>query len=311
MTRTTQRIWQHTLISCIMLSMPFMAAHAEDALPSPTSKAAFDALVKRTYPLSRDQVHQFKTIAAKQEEAKQAPIGNAPAKGHSSIVMVSLKPDQDMPVVRIAPGRVSSLFFTDKAGKPWPIKSYVVGDPNAFHIMSNIGSSTAKGATKSTSETSVLVIQGHALYGQTNMAIMMKGLDVPVMINLVLSPKVYDYLDYLRIQAYPIWDQGLDQTSVSQAPSYMTALLSGIPPAGATPLKTQGDNGQTRVWAYDGEYLMLTPATLLSPAWGAKMDGTPANPSSVGLHAYKLPASPVIRLSSPNGAQQTITVQDV
>lgn len=316
MERITGVMKHKMLLAFAILSLPIFAANAiqgttqqntEQSNASKRSQAAFKALVKQTFPMSRDQIHQFKTIAAHQQEANQAPIGNAPAKGHSSIVIVSLKPDHDMPVVRIAPGRVSSLFFTDKAGKPWPIKSYVVGDPTSFHIIQNTSSSKSK----KSSDSSVLVVQGQALYGQTNMAIMLEGLDVPVMINLVLSPKNFDFLDYLRIKAYPVWDQYLDKQSTSQAPAYMTGVLSGIPPQGSKQLTVKGDNtGQTKVWSYAGQYLMLTPSTLLSPAWTAKMDGTPANPSSVGMHAYQLTASPVIRLSSPNGTSQTLTVQD-
>ena len=304
------------LLAGIILSLPLMCANAtqystnQGAAASATSKAAFHALVKKTFPMSRDQIHQFKTIAAGQEQAKQAPYGAAPAKGSSHIVLVSLKPNDDMPVVNIAPGRVSSLFFTDKAGKAWPIKSYVVGDAKSFKIISNISSSSGTKKAAAGSDTSVLVIQGQALYGQSNMAIMLKGLDVPVMINLVLSPKTYDYLDYLRVQAYPVWDQYIDKEAIAQAPAYMTALLSGIPPQNAKKLNTIGDNGQTQIWSYGGQYLMLTPSTLLSPAWTSKVDGTPANPSSVGLHAYKFDAAPVIRLSSPHGTPQTLTVQD-
>ena len=67
-----------------------------------------------------------------------------------------------MPFVNVCQGQLSSLVFTDSSNKVWPIVSYSIGSPETFKV------TDAK-------EAGILMIQASKLYGQTNMAVILKG----------------------------------------------------------------------------------------------------------------------------------------
>jgi intracellular multiplication protein IcmK len=250
------------------------------------NEAAFKALLKQYFPLSSDQLHQFKDASAEQKKANAMPPGPAPTVETSNIIPVDFKPGHVMPVLRIAAGSVSSIVFTDKAGKIWPIVSYTIGDPEAFGIQWN-------------KSTGVLMVQGKKLYGQSNIGVVLQGMDIPVMLTILLGQNNWDYLDYVQVQQYMASDQGIDQpSSVTPAPSYLISVLNGVPPAGALELPVAG--GSAKVWAYLGRYLMLTQSTLLSPTWSFRADG----PS--GYHAYELQPTPYLMVSNQGQIQKLV-----
>ncbi|NCX93727.1 MAG: hypothetical protein EBX40_03515, partial [Gammaproteobacteria bacterium] len=203
-----------------------------------------------------------------------------------NIIPVDFKPGHIMPVIRISSGMVTSLVFTDKAGQVWPVTTYTLGDPASFDVQWD-------------KKSGVLMVQGKQLYGQSNIGVMLQGMQVPVMVTLILGQKDWDYLDYIQVQQYMPSDQGIDHPSLSPAPAYLTSILNGVPPAGAVSLTVSGSDA--KVWSFDGHYVMLTQSTLLSPAWSARADG-PNN-----YHAYELPTTPVIMLSN-NGQIQRVTI---
>ena len=109
--------------------------------------AAFQHLLNSYFPLTPDQIHQFKNATAVQQEANAAPPGNSPPEGTSQIIPVTLKPGGIMPVIRVGRGMITSMVITDAAGQVWPIISYSIGDPSAF-------------AVQWTKSSGVLMIQG-------------------------------------------------------------------------------------------------------------------------------------------------------
>jgi intracellular multiplication protein IcmK len=251
------------------------------------NEAAFKELLKQYFPLTSDQLHQFKDASAEQKKANATPPGPAPNVETSNIIPVDFKPGHVMPVIRIAAGSVSSIVFTDKAGKIWPIVSYTIGDPEAFGIQWKKSSG-------------VLMVQGKKLYGQSNIGVMLQGMDIPVMITILLGQTNWDYLDYVQVQQYLSSDSGgVQPSSVTPAPPYLISVLNGVPPAGAVELTVAG--GNAKVWNYLGKYLMLTQSTLLSPSWSFRADA----PS--GYHAYELQPAPYLMISTM-GQIQKITV---
>jgi intracellular multiplication protein IcmK len=250
------------------------------------NEAAFKALLKQYFPLTSDQVHEFKDASAEQKRANATPPGPAPVVETSNIIPVDFKPGHIMPVLRISAGSVSSVVFTDKAGKIWPIISYTIGDPEAFGIEWNKSSG-------------VLMLQGKKLYGQSNIGVILQGMDIPVMLTILLGQDHWDYLDYVQVQQYMPSDQGVSQPStVTPAPPYLISILNGVPPAGAVELSVTG--GAAKVWSYLGKYLMLTQTTLLSPTWSSRADG----PS--GYHAYELQPTPYLMLSNQGQIQKLV-----
>ncbi len=248
--------------------------------------AAFQALIKQYFPLTRDQVHGFKDASAEQKKTNAMPAGPAPTVETSNIIPVDFKPGHVMPVIRIAAASVSSIIFTDKAGKIWPILSYTIGDPDAFGVQWNKSSG-------------VLMVQGKKLYGQTNIGVILQGMDIPVMITILLGQNNWDYLDYVQVQQYMPSDQGLEApSSVTPAPPYLISILNGIPPAGSVELKVSDDN--TKIWAFMGKYEILTQSTLLSPTWSFRADG----PN--GYHAYEIQTTPYLMLSNQGKVEKLV-----
>ena len=269
------RLSKNRLLCALSLSLLLVSQGYADT--NPVREGAFNNMVNNAFPMTPDEIIQFKAIAAKQEEANSQPAGG-PSVGTSNIIPVSLKPGAAMPVLRIGQGMITSLVFMDGAGKVWPIASYGIGDPSAFNVNWD-----KKGG--------VVMIQGQKLYAQSNMAVMLVGLNVPVMLTLVVGQKQWDYLDYIRVSDNVFNDKGQVQT-IPEAPSYLNNLLMGLAPEGSKLLKVEGSS-TAQMWSYQGDYLLLTRATLLSPAWKSTMSSGGNDP----YNAYVLPKAPLIMLS--------------
>lgn len=256
------------------------------AANSQISHDAFQTLLNSYFPLTPDEIHQFKNAVAVQQEANAAPPGESPPEGTSSIIPLTLKPGGVMPVVRVGQGMITSLVFTDASGQVWPITSYSIGNPGAFRVQWD-------------NTSGVLMIQGQKLYAQTNIGVMLQGLTIPVMINLLIGQKNWDYLDYMQMDQNQPGDLG--SSLPSQAPGFLTDLLNGIPPQGSQALNVS-DSNLGQVWSYQGQYLLLTKATLLSPAWNSRANGPGPSP----LHAYVLPPSPEIMISNMGNLEKLL-----
>lgn len=249
--------------------------------------AAFQKLLSDYFPLTPTQVHEFTNASAEQQQAAAQPPGPTPPEGTSAIVPVTLKPGGVMPIVRIGAGMITSLVFIDASGQVWPVSSYSVGDPTSFSVQWD-------------KKSGVLMVQGQKLYAQTNIAVMLQGLDIPVSINLLVGQKKWDYLDYIQVDQNQPGDNN-SPTPVAQAPGFLTDLLNGIPPQGATQA-TVSDSNVAQVWSYQGQFIMLTKATLLSPAYVSKADG----PGTQPLHAYALPQAPEVLISNMGNIEKLI-----
>ncbi|AKP73671.1 DotH/IcmK family type IV secretion protein [Piscirickettsia salmonis] len=268
------------------------ASPAPNANPNPgpsPGQDAFNSLKNNNFPLSPEQIHQYKDLYDAQKKAEAAPAGSAPSESSSSIIPVGLKPGGVQPIVRIAKGMITSIVMTDQSGRVWPISSYSLGDPAAFNVQWNQASG-------------VLMVQGLKDYGQANIGILLKGLDVPVMLSLVLGQKKWDYLDYIRVQGYQSESEA-NALQTQHAPAMLIQLLNGIPPQGAKELSV--DDGAVQVWSYQGKYLMLTAGTLISPQWQGRQSST----GPAVLNAYQLTATPSL-LVSMNGVLRQVTVSD-
>ena len=263
---------------------PIMPANPTDEL----GNQAFKRLMQEYFPLTPNQIHEYKTAEAAQQEAVARGPDDVPPEGHATIVPVSLKPGQTAPVIRVGQGMITSVVFTDVTGDVWPIISYSVGNPQAFNI--------------SWDQTSgVLMIQGMQYHAQSNIGVMLKGLSIPVMLNLLIGQKNWDYLDYVRVDSAMPGNELAANQLVDHVSPALISLLQGIPPSGSQKLNV--DQEGVQVWSSQGNQLLLTRATLLSPSWIGRADGPGPNP----LHAYELPAAPYVILSQ-DGKMQKVKI---
>ncbi|ODN42491.1 DotH/IcmK family type IV secretion protein [Piscirickettsia litoralis] len=251
------------------------------------SNDSFSSVLNNNFPLTTDQIQKYKEKYNDQKKAESSPVGEAPSQSSSSIISVELHPGGVEPIVRTSKGMITSIVMTDRLGKVWPITSYSLGDPASFNIQWNKTSG-------------VLMVQGLKDYGQANIGIMLKGLDIPVMLSLVLGQKKWDYLDYIRVQGYQSSAEALAGVT-PHAPDSLIQILNGVPPQGAKELKVEGTSAQ--VWSYQGKYLLLTTGTLISPQWQAKQSST----GPTELNAYQLSATPSL-LISMNGVLKQATI---
>jgi len=240
------------------------------------STQAFAGVVSKQLPLTPEQIAELRRAFESSRRAAATPAG-VPPRPTTSSVLVNLSPSAAPPVVRLGPGYISSLVFVDSTGQPWPIKAYSVGDPNSFNIQWNKKSNT-------------LLIQADAFFKRSNLAVMLDGLNTPIMLTLLAGQGAVDYRLDLRVP-------GLGPNAVygraylpSAADPMLLDVLNGIPPKNAKTLKVLGDDS-TKAWLLNNKLYIRTPLNIISPAWQSIMT------SLDGTHAYQLqPVSEILAL---------------
>lgn len=236
-------------------------------------KEAFADMTESLMPLTPEHIHQLHELFDGIQRATSSSAG-APPKPTSSSVIVNLLPGATPPVVRLSAGFITSLIFLDATGAPWPIQAYDVGNPTAFNIQWD-----KKGNT--------LLIQSVTAYNHGNLAVMLRGLNTPVMMTLVPGQHAVDYrIDMQVPRVGPNGHPTIDQLPAKADPELLN-VLNGIPPAGARTLTVGGGPGSA--WLSHGKMFLRTPLTVISPSWVSKMSA-----SDEMVYAYLLPQAPVV-----------------
>ena len=249
---------------------------------------AFIGMTNQILPMSPGQIFELrKLFSSIQKSAGRFP--GVPPRMTSSAVQVKLAPGATPPIIRLRSGYVSSLVFVDATGSPWPIKAYDIGDPRSFNVQWD-------------KESHILLVQAISQFKSGNLAVVLKGLNTPVMVTLLPGQaKVVDSRVDLRIPAMgpnasPTYT-GLPGTS---NPALLN-VLNGIPLVGSHKLKISQCQS-CDLWELKGKMFLRTRYTLLSPGWISTMS------SPDGTHAYEFEKSPVLLLSR-NGKLITVSVK--
>jgi intracellular multiplication protein IcmK len=228
------------------------------------SKQAFSGVISKQLPMTSEQISALRRAFETSRRAAAAPAG-IPARPATSSISVNLSPNAVPPVIRLGGGYISSLVFVDSTGQPWPITAYSVGDPNSFNIQWNKTSNT-------------LLVQATSFYKRSNLAIILDGLDTPVMLTLLSGQETIDYRVDLRIPG-----MGPNAT-----------LARGYLPSPSDPVLLDVLNGvpyPCQAWLLNNKLYLRTPLVVISPAWQSIMT------SIDGTHAYELqPASVILAL---------------
>jgi intracellular multiplication protein IcmK len=237
------------------------------------SNQAFLGVLNKQLPMTPEQIANLrKAFDNTQKAAATAP--SIPPRPTTSSILVNLSPSSVPPVIRLGSGYISSLEFIDSTEQPWPIEAYSVGDPGSFNIQWNKVDNT-------------LLVQATSFYKRSNLAVILKNLNTPVMLTLLPGQTAVDYRVDLRVPgAGPnaIFSQG---TLPSASDPELLNVLNGVPPANARSLKVIGD-GQTHAWLINNILYVRTPLVIISPAWQSIMS------SIDGTHAYQLQPSSVL-----------------
>ncbi len=272
-----------------------VAQSRNQAQPSPTAspygndpvgERAFATMARNLLPLTPQQIKTLHYLFNKSQQAA-AQYPGIPPKPTSTSLIVNLSPGAAPPVIRLSQGFVSSLVFVDATGAPWPIQAYDLGNQHSFNIQWD-----KKGNT--------LMVQALDRYKPGNLAVMLRGLDTPIMITLMPGQHAVDYRVDLRVPKIgPNANPVLEGLPNVESPSLMN-VLNGIPPQGSRALVIKG--GDAQAWMVGNTVYLRTPMTVLSPAFISTMS------SLDGTHAYEIQATPVI-LALSRGKTIKLTIE--
>lgn len=248
---------------------------------------AFATMTQTQLPMTPAQIRTLRKLFDRTQRAV-AEYPGTPPKPTSSSVAVNLSPGATPPVIRLQAGFITSLVFVDSTGAPWPIDAISIGDPQAFNVEWDKKSNT-------------LLVQAIAQYKVANLAVLLEGLNTPVMLTLIPGQAAVDYRVDLHVpglgpNAYPALN-GLP----GAASPLLLNVLSGVPPAGSKCLEVV-PSGYADAWLLSGRLYVRTRATMLSPAWISTMS------SSDGTHAYLMPLTPLMMVSL-NGKPINLSIQ--
>lgn len=252
--------------------------------PNDLYDAAFSGVVSEMLPMSPAQINKLKEVFVDTQLAVATPPGNPP-KPTTSSLLVNLSPQAVAPVIRLSAGYLTSLVFIDATGQPWPIAAYSVGDPGAFNIQWDRKSNN-------------LIVQSSTFYKRSNLAVMLKDLNTPVMITLLSGQQAVDYRVDLRVPGIgpnAVYVQNGIPDTINPM---LFDVLNGVAPKGSKELKVTG-GGMTQAWLLNKKMYLRTDLTVTSPGWQSTMS------SADGTHAYQLSPVPVI-LALQHGKDKTI-----
>ncbi|EKE01388.1 MAG: hypothetical protein ACD_21C00147G0007 [uncultured bacterium] len=246
---------------------------------------AFSNVVNQLLPMTPDQIAKLREVFTESQLAAATPPG-IPPKPTSTSLLINLSPQATAPVIRLGAGYITSMVFVDATGQPWPISAYSVGDPSSFNIQWD-----HKGNT--------LLVQSAAFYKRSNLAVILRDLNTPIMITLISGQEAVDYRVDLRVPGIgpnAVFVQNGIPDAVNPV---LFDVLNGIPPKGSKELKVRG--GDCQAWLVDKKLYLRTSLTVVSPGWQSIMS------SIDGTHAYQLQPAPVI-LALQYGKDKTLTL---
>ena len=204
-----------------------------------TSKAslrdeAFNDIKSSQNPLSTEQIKSLRRDFNRTQRAASY-TEDVPPKPTSSVVQVDIAPGSTPPVIRLGTGYISSVMFLDSTGAPWPIKSYNIGSPTSFNISWNQGSKENNYHMRNT-----LMIQSLTMYKQANLAVVLEGLNIPVMVTLIPGQPVVDYRVDLRVPGYgPNSRPEVNVLPSAESPDLID-ILNSVPPDSMRRLQVSG-----------------------------------------------------------------------
>lgn len=262
---------------------------------------AFSNIPTGLLPLSPGQIKLLHRLYNRSQRA-MASDGDLPPRPTSSSLTVDLSPGGLPPVVRLAGGYVTSLVFMDASGQPWPIQSYDLGNPSAFSIQWKPSSKESVEMKSDVGNT--LMIQALTLYKHANLAVVLQGMNTPIMITLTSGQKAVDYRVDMHIPRMgPFAAHHSLQSSLVGSDTRLMDILNNVTPTNFKPMIVKNEDNVV-AWKSNKMMYIRTPLTLISPGWVAKMS------SSEGLmNAYKLPLAPVVLLLD-NGKIKSVAVEE-
>jgi intracellular multiplication protein IcmK len=267
------------------------ASQKKDVPQGSTEDPSFKAALHSISPLSPDQIGKTRTTLDAADRAQNAPL--SPIQPVTRSIRLSMKPGEMPPTIKVKPGWVSSITFSDVTGQPWPVMSVTRGNPDAYEVLS----SGKPGSTN------IITISTKQPYISSNIAVTLIGAPVPLMISLDPSGSDVDFRVDAQVDGRgpnATFDMGTGQGLAPTNDSAMLAFLDGVPPDGAKKLRV-GDS-EVQAWKFNDMLYIRTSRTMLSPAYVSKQSNVS------GTNVYVLNEAPVLLLSD-SGRMFSVQVQ--
>ena len=265
-------------------------------MPATTNdEAAFKQTKENMFPLTSQQIIEMRRLHNKNEKALSV-TEDVPPKPTSSALVANLEPGSTPPVIRLSSGFISSLVFLDMTGAPWPIKAYDIGDPQAFSVQWE----PQKDAKDANGMGNTLLIQSNVMYKQGNLAVMLKGLNTPIMLTLVPGQKSVDYRVDIQVPKHGPYATYSEGRMPAAASSDLVSVLNHIAPKGAKVLDVKG--GRAEAWLKGDRIFVRTPYNIISPGWFSTMSS-----SDGAIRAYSLPVTSVM-LATDHGSTISLSI---
>lgn len=258
---------------------------------------AFDRSLKGQFPMTPEQIREFKQ---RMDGTKKALHKRTPPKMTNRTRRLSFETGQEPPVVRIAPGYVTTISFLDCTGEPWPVTSVVMGNPNYYNVQ------------RPENQTNVITIAALKEYVDSNLALTFKAQHMPATIQLkTVSGDDGHETDSLVVFRAEQRGPNAERPTIGPEPdptigSVLMQFLDNVPPASAERVRllSGGDGDKEEawedhqgvaMWSYQDTLYLRTRHPLTWPAWNAVAKG----PGDVRV--YELARVPSVMVSHNGG----------
>ena len=262
-------------------------------LPDPGAGSPLvDEAASLDSPLSAEEIRELRLRLTDNERSVNAPMVSVVPR--ISSLTLNLSPGASIPLVRTAMNNQSVVALTDISGAPWPQSDPPINaSPKSFDVKYN---------------RNMLTITPLRPWAAGNISVYLKGLDVPVMINVTsgetdtrtASQEIDSRLD-LRVprQGPGTSTSGAPVDKIALHSTTLQAFLDGTPPEDARRLKFQGSVPDTVIWQ-QGDDLMVRSRAMLRDEFEQTLS------SADGTHLWKLPVTPLLTFSV-NGKSVHVT----
>lgn len=252
---------------------------------------SFQDALRVIAPMSPEQIEEYNRQLDLNDRARGKEPN--PVDSGTRSIRLSMKPGEVPPVIRVQPGWVTTVTFSDVTGAPWPVLAVVTGNSDAYKVMS----------AGPAGDTNMITISTMQPYIKSNIVVTLIGANVPVVMTLdptnsSIDARVDAQVDQRGPKAtYDMMSgSGLSPTNDSN----MLAFLDGVPPEGAK--KMQATDREVQVWRFEDQLYVRTSRTMLSPAYISKQSNVS------GTNVYVLNEAPVLLLSE-NGRMFNVMIK--
>lgn len=247
------------LICCFISALAGGAISASNS----TSRNVFEESLKQRFPMSKEQIRHFKR---RLDETQRTLRDNSTPKMNTQTRRLSFETGSKPSVLRIAPGYVTTLAFMDATGKPWPVSSVTLGNPNYYKVVQPKG------------EGHIITVSALKKYADSNLALTFQGRHMPVTIQLKTVSGEQESTDSLVVFQTDRRGPNAEEPTIGPRPEptvskVMMSFLDRVPPGSARRMEIKPRVSGVSLWSYQDALYLRTEYPVMWPAWTAVSHG--------------------------------------